>query len=518
MATDMKKFYDNMDKYNFLTPNISFPGELFITNQEDMTYHPEEDEMVLNAKEKNGRNLYTDFINQYYFNGIVSIRDERKKFNEYYPMILMTTDKNRHRSLVFDYRPSLTTILFIATGVSGDHSIIPSDVDELEYAKEQLRQARKEVKDVKVNGEQSKYYNRIYLMYKSFNVEFIVENLDKLVVLLTGYIVTISNFKKNREAHPTIDIEKLKNCFDIDKLYLLIARAILKYQKSIWRKDKKIEPIYSQLLFYMSNVLENTDTDTYNPTIRVYNQDTQKYDKYTLLNLKKEMFALEKEINSKEYRGKSFEDYENLPYHIKPSDFLAAINKDDFEALQMSWTFIPAGTTQKNDGEIDKESSKENVTTSEEKPESTISVEESNDSKNTAALYHKIVLDKTNYKCKIVGKEKFAGYIGYIYANGLVAFEKLYENNLKKFSRKNNATYVMKFTNFAKFTRLTKQKIISYIKNTANPEVKRFYHSASWERKLLNFLNGVAYNDEINALIDAFIETQQEYKMSLDKE
>ena len=321
--------------------------------------------------------------------------------------------------------------------------------------------------------------------------------------------MTISNFQKNKDNNPIIDLELFKKCFDIDKLYLMIAKFILVYSKEEYENSHTVSKIYPQLLFYIFNVLENTDF-SYNPIIKWYDFDKDKTEDYSLDSLKRDVFSFEKSVYPSKYQGLKYDDISenNLLSNVLAGDFFG-VNNEELKALQMSWTFIPSGKLPKD------------VTTEEEiipnevveTVESTETEEASKDKKfKNAALYHKIVLDKTNYKCKIVGKEKFAGYIGYIYDNGLVAFEKLYENNMKEFSKSSNATYIMKFVSFAKFTRLNKQEIIEYIKNTANPEVRRFYHSASWEQKLLRFLNGVSYNDEVNALIDAFIESQQEYK------
>ncbi len=510
---DMDKFYDNMNKYNFLAPNIPFKGYFWLSPMKDANYIPEHDPLTLNAKIEDGINLYKKFIDEYFFKGIILTKGpiKRDSLKEYHPLIRSTLDKNGHRVLIFDYALVVHNLLevFLDENFDINKAEKLGNYECLEYVKKRLCDVRKNYWDLKLKGKKSKCYNAVK---KLFNFPMCQSTYIQLIDIVSAYITTINNFQKNNTEHPTININMFKYCFDLDKLYLLIGKYLLQYSIGDYEDIKETTPLYSQLLFYISNVLENTD-ESYNPTIKWFDFGERKTIDYSLDNLKREVFTFESKIHEDKYKGLTYDDL--AKHHLLPNiladDFMATINKDDFEALQLSWTFIPSGTIPKEEtDDILPESIDKKIIASTD-PETTKDKNFKND-----ALYHKLVLDKTSYKCKIVGKEKFAGYIGYIYDNGLVAFEKLYESNMKHFSQSSNATYIMKFTNFAKFAKFNKQEIIEYIKNTANPEVRRFYHSSSWEQKLLKYLNGEKYNDEINALIDAFIESQQEYKLKLD--
>ena len=73
----------------------------------------------------------------------------------------------------------------------------------------------------------------------------------------------------------------------------------------------------------------------------------------------------------------------------------------------------------------------------------------------------RLFFDKTGYMEQILGINSFAGYVGYIYANGLVIFEKMYEDDSRLVPVKEaNATYVMNIDNFVELSALSKTDII----------------------------------------------------------
>ena len=118
----------------------------------------------------------------------------------------------------------------------------------------------------------------------------------------------------------------------------------------------------------------------------------------------------------------------------------------------------------------------------------------------------RLFFEKTGYMEQILGVNSFAGYVGYIYANGMVIFEKMYDDETRTVPAKDsNATYVMNIDNFVELSSLSKSDIIKYIKNTVNPNVKRVYHSKNWEQRLLSIIEGTGY-DAVEEKIDSLIE------------
>ena len=80
------------------------------------------------------------------------------------------------------------------------------------------------------------------------------------------------------------------------------------------------------------------------------------------------------------------------------------------------------------------------------------------------------------YTAKVLGLEKYKGYVGYIYPNGEVLLDREYQDDAPK-RDKENAIYNMKVGDFEALSRLDK----TVLRN--NPKVGRIYHSKNWEKK-----------------------------------
>ena len=115
-------------------------------------------------------------------------------------------------------------------------------------------------------------------------------------------------------------------------------------------------------------------------------------------------------------------------------------------------------------------------------------------------------LDGTNYLYKMTGKNNFTGYIGYLYSNGVVVFEKYYKNYEIREPVESNATYVMNFNNFVQMSMLTKSEIMDYIRQGGN-EVSRIYHTSTWCKRMMRVINGNVYDDKVVDAIDRLIDS-----------
>ena len=93
------------------------------------------------------------------------------------------------------------------------------------------------------------------------------------------------------------------------------------------------------------------------------------------------------------------------------------------------------------------------------------------------------------YTAKVVGLEKYKGYVGYIYPNGEVLLDREYRDDSPK-SDKANAIYNMKVGDFETLSRLDKTTLRD------NPRVGRIYHSKHWEDKAKEIVNRVGTLEE----------------------
>ena len=108
---------------------------------------------------------------------------------------------------------------------------------------------------------------------------------------------------------------------------------------------------------------------------------------------------------------------------------------------------------------------------------------------------------------QLVGKNNFEGYIGFLYPNNLVIFERFYRVSKRNSNHKvpaiNEAIYVMNSDNFAELSKLTKSEIISYIKDFGNKDIMRIYHRGNWKDRINMLIHASNYDENDLTMIES---------------
>ena len=113
-------------------------------------------------------------------------------------------------------------------------------------------------------------------------------------------------------------------------------------------------------------------------------------------------------------------------------------------------------------------------------------------------LFSRDFLNNSPYKYRLSGINKFEGYIGYIYSNGVVLFEKFYENEKTGRIAKNSATYVMNIYNFLELSKLSRSEIIKSLKDGSITDVYRIFHSENMEKWTQDVSRAITGSDYSN--------------------
>lgn len=104
--------------------------------------------------------------------------------------------------------------------------------------------------------------------------------------------------------------------------------------------------------------------------------------------------------------------------------------------------------------------------------------------------------ESTSPLCVLSGIHTFVGYQAYVYANGMVVFERFYqERKGGLYPAKDSAIYIMKFEEFAELSKYSRTELIQEILDFNNPDIIRICHSGNWEGHLRNLICGVGYGD-----------------------
>ncbi len=110
--------------------------------------------------------------------------------------------------------------------------------------------------------------------------------------------------------------------------------------------------------------------------------------------------------------------------------------------------------------------------------------------------------DSTGYDIKLRGKDKFSGYVGYVYPNGKVIFERFYLDEGRNIPATGQAIYVMSVNNFIELSQLSKPEILERINSTENSNVKRIYHTKkrlnvpTWQDRVQREINSTGYTTD----------------------
>lgn len=506
-------FLNEAEKYNFINPMLPFSGDFYLCddiNTRTGAYDQEKDMWYINAKEdKNGNNLYGKLVKDYFYYGLSEEWFTGNSKKIMMPVLeSVPSNDGSNRFLRFSY---LFTLISLSHQKASDNNLDNFKMDELELAenvRNEMKEIRKMHSDVLKNGINSPYYNDIKARFDSYGMQMNDHLLEKNRDMFTNLITLSRYIKMNIVEEKNIDENRIKSCYDIDKFYLLYMKSVLNfiyYFLDVTKEDKSYKDKYPNgmlhgsfvLLAQYFNLISSTQIcENYNPSIKIYDYNKKCYKFYSLNDLRKEYDKLykihEKELSKIELTTEQADKME-ITHNLDNLQLLLEItSKNNAEAINTDWDIIAPGEK--------KENSHKNTNTKTNNSSYNKTSIDVND-----ILYREMVFEKSNYILNIVGKNKFAGYVGYIYNNGTVVFEKFYEDYEHNIPAKSNATYVMNIDNFVQFTQMNKQEIIKYIKDTKINDVQRLYHSKNWKERLYRVIAGINYSDEVKLMIENLV-------------
>lgn len=312
-----------------------------------------------------------------------------------------------------------------------------------------------------------------------------------------------------KDMNKPVELNNLNELVDYDILYLRLAKIYMETIKINLKENREL-PTCVLFLYKYYNALKILKTYNYTIDSSDIVFDSNKKKKYSTRDFMKEFESIVLPVNDPEIRYYQImeqdpdTDYRSLDNINKKIAYLKEV--DNSRMLAAEWDFVPKGELleprERATTPNKERTSKENLETREERLEK--------------VLRRQQFLDNSPYIYKAQGKNKFDGYVAYLYSNGFVIFEKFYENQKTKLPAKTNATYVMNTDNFVEMSKLSKQEIIEYIKN-GNTDVERKIHTSSWETNILNIINSSFYSKEIIEKIDRLISLGKIEERRLEK-
>ena len=466
-----EEFYKFLfEEYDIINPVLTFDGDYLLGdhNLAKTKYNPKKDLMVLNSKvDKDGKNMYLDFYNRKVLFNFEDPRFDGIIENYFYPLMYNRMDKDgKGRHIEFN---NLFTLMNLIEDKSVMLDKLHDTVSAIDACVEYYKNLRHQLKDVLLNGTSSEYYDEIKFRYDSIGKELNEAGIRSYLDTIKN-IIFIYRCLTDLEKNPIkVTLDDLLKMYDRDKLILMYCRSILYNQRAFMNKVNQIDSsfvIVSQIV----QTIESLKMYDFNPKIKVYNEQTRKVEDYSFKDMLKEFRKLSSQFGDRYKAGQIEMDKLEKMNLVRNNEnyekFVEILSEDEQSIISTQFDILPKG-----EGESHVKGLNSGA------PLKTKKIVDNDD-----ILYRKLIFKNTEYVCQIVGRDKFNGYIGFIYENGLVVFEKFYEDDGSP--AKDNATYIMNRTNFLDFIQLSKPEIIDYIKSTNNPDIIRKYHTENWANNL----------------------------------
>ncbi len=465
-------------------------------------YQESIDMFILNSKVKNGKNLYKEFQKKYCYS--MFDKDVLKEYKQYIIPAVGTEIYEGRVRLVFLTNPQALYFAEKNNLYYDNNNYRISEVYKDLF--KTLDDKIKKCEDIITYREKSKYY-KDSIKELGLSESILGDASDILknpLMISSAYVKLKKEYESDRKFIENLyrvetnelDYKEFFDCFDIDKYFLMYSKIVLDLAKEF----KKVKDIFLDLVPQIYNYVHFVDElglKDYNPKIQyvkdVKNKKKPKVLTYTFQDLKRNLNKFLESIPECTFKYVSaYDPY--LDKDIKDMGTREDIEKEvvkyrygeDYQNITASWEFIKKGEAEKTFINYKR-------TSTERKERDEIDVD-----------YRMSVFRKTDYLCQIVGIDKFAGYIGYIYQNGIIAFEKFFDEKNRP-SKDNNATYIMNVKNFEYFSSLSKPEIIEYIKDMGNEEVDRKYHSSKWEKNIRKIVENPNCDDEMKERVKVII-------------
>lgn len=453
------------------------------------------------SKKKNGKNLVEEYFYNNYIKEIISLI---KEYENLIGDLFLISDLNvdgEGRSLkvslgIITQRICLSMVDDIPE-LGSDYSTYKEKVGDFfkNYKKAITCLQRKEL-----NNELKDYITRIENLY-SRNEEFRKEKhgnkyvpmdfflyLEKLRSKIVEFLVVYKRLVNvcNKE----VNLKELEDLLDLDQFYFTMAKLIIENNKVVEKTEGKLHYSFSYVDVYIEKLKYLMETYSYDIVADVVLLDG-KIVKLSAKDLIREYNVMKNrhpECRTVVLDGEAGVNYQDIRVFNGILTQIETAMKD--KELSVSWKLFKKG-------EREDESSVLSKVSSERK-------EKTDDEKNEELRRRIDFFESSSYLYRVEGINNFEGYIGYIYDNGYVIFEKFYKSKDGYELALGNATYIMNFANFIEMSKLSKLDIIEYIK-AGNTDIIRRYHTSNWAKKIEAIINGVGYDVDTTKVIENLI-------------
>lgn len=374
--------------------------------------------------------------------------------------------------------------------------------DEIaKYIKDTLIRRKNEMQDVKENVRQSVHFLSVKNTIANTG-DFVFDISTMLEARVTDFQVMFSLLKKLKSTFATpLNIDEFFESVDYAKFCLLIAAHIIK-------ADNLVPEDYVFIASYLKAIKEyRRSNPAYACSVKLGEENSREY---SVEDLEKEfeqhkkvspeiMTFLAKLDRAKELFRKYGLDISksplNTPEGVKKYKQIVQ-REEQIKTLHSAWEFFPKGHKTKTDEAIEK------------KKESSSDTPKSEKERRKLQAYE--YLEASDYLYKIEGIHQLEGYIGYIYGNGKIIFERFLQNaKTNRVAIDHSTIVIMTLDRLVEISKLSRSAIGAGIRSgELAGEVETVYHypgMTSWRSKMDQHIAGTEYTSEIIGFLTELI-------------
>lgn len=478
-----------------LNPRITFDGEFSIYS--GFFY-------AASKKEKD-KNWFDSFLNKNYYQKIENYfsKSIASPMENYLPNFTFAPQKDEmgggryfHIDISF-FLQHLLVIFNIANQENLELLASYKTIEErMDFVKLKLKYLRKEYREVLNLQEKSAIYELLMkemdLLRKKYPTKFItIENyVIEKVQILSKVIV---NMKSIIDVFlKPLSMKEFADCFDKDKFYLVYGECLNRISKEY---VEKYGGVHNSFIFcyhladYIEELKKENSHFVYRTT--VFDREKECFKKYSTEEFLNEYEQIT--FSAPNFRVRTFLDEEVDLDRLQNHDYVSLLLQqiEVFSSLKADWDFIAPGT------KMHFEDTHSNVERKKYK-----NTDKEMQYRNIRRC--KLFLESSNYLFRIVGKNLFDGYIGYIYPNGNVIFEKFYRNFTTCEIALGNATYQMRFDNFLELSRA--QCLYEVIQYKDSLQVAKINHDhkkdlRKWFSRITALMQGSELQQEVTEYV-----------------
>lgn len=421
------------------------------------------------SKTENKQNLFQEFLEKYYYKKAEEcfckpVVDYLRSLPPFLLFSPLSDSLGGGRCIYFHATFFLYTIcqFFGCTEESFLKELCETESVErqVEFVKTKLKSLRKDCRE-----ELEKKKENFYLSKEEariFNTAAVLEHLNKKIQTITNVLVGMRPFIKILTT--PLPLDAFAKCFYTDKFYMIYASIMLYFSRV---EAKTTGLVHNGFAFchYLAEHINRIKKEfpTFSYATEVYKEDK-------LVRFSTEDFLKEYEkviFAAPNYMYREIEetvlDVEKLQSHA----YVDTLAKELLETnLHTDWEILAPG---------------KRLNVERKKKDKTVRIDKNKEEQYQNIRRCKLYLDGSPYLFRVIGKNLFDGYIGYVYANGNILFEKFYRNFKTGTPALGCATYQMRFDNFVSLSKMKCLQALLVAKNTE--EITKISHDHKTQLK-----------------------------------